>query len=100
VAFPEIVFEMSPDAAPLRYVPPAPGRTSEIEIPGTWTIHGVSRPDRVKATLSAVGTSPLTIRVEGEHTLSLENFGVIVKPFLIVTVGDQVHVKFRFSVTP
>jgi polyisoprenoid-binding protein YceI len=100
VAFPEIVFEMSPEAAPLRFVPPAPGQTSEIEIPGTWTIHGVSRPDRVTATLSAVGTSPIVIRVEGEHALSLRDFGVLVKPFLMVTVGDRVHVKFSFSIAP
>ncbi len=100
VAFPEIVFEMSPESAPLAYVPPAPGRRSEIEIPGRWTIHGVSWADRVKATVTTDPADPAALRVEGEHDLSLGDFGVVVKPFLLVKVGDRVHVKFAFTLAP
>ncbi len=100
VAFPEIVFEMSPDSAPLVYVPPAAGRRSEIEIPGRWTIHGVSRADRVKATVTTDPADPAALRVEGEHDFSLADFGIVVKPFLLVKVGERVHVKFAFSISP
>ena len=100
LAFSAIVFEMSSVLAPLKFVLPAAGQKSEIEIPGTWTIHGVSRTARVKATVSADGANPAVIRVQGEHTLSLADFGVVVKPFLMVKVGDRVDVKFSFAVSP
>ena len=38
VAFPAIVFEMSSVPAPLKYVLPAAGQKSEVEIPGKWTV--------------------------------------------------------------
>ncbi len=100
VAFPEIVFETVADSSPVKCVLPTPGQRSETEIAGTWTIHGVSRADRVKATVSTTGTNPPTLHVEGEHTLSLADFGVVVKPFLLSRVGDRVHVKFSFSLSP
>ncbi len=100
VVFPEIVFETVADSSPVRCAVPAPGQRTEVEVPGRWTIHGVSRVDRVKATVSTTGANPPTFRVEGEHTFSLADFGVVVKPFLLSRVGDRVHVKFSFSISP
>lgn len=104
VAFPEIVLTLV-GSAPLGGTPPVEGgHASEVEAWGTLAIHGVTRPIRLRLTVSAGTEASRTVRVRGRHVLRLADFGVEVKPtkflFVKISVGDEVTVLVDLPLVP
>ena len=89
IAFPEVVLELSQGG-------PAGGAAGRVEVEGTLTVHGVSRPVRFQLAVSRDAAAPGTLRVRGRVPLRLADFGVEVKPakvlFVSISVGEQVTV--------
>jgi len=94
IAFPEIVLDLSGggplgDSAALDH-----GGEVPVEAEGTFAIHGVTRPVRLRLTASREPSSPGALRVRGRHVFRLADFGVVVKPakvlFVKISVGDEV----------
>jgi polyisoprenoid-binding protein YceI len=94
VAFPEIVLDLS-RGGPLGD-PAVLDRGGEVpvEAEGTFAIHGVTRPVRLRLTASRDPSSPGALRIRGSHVFRLADFGVVVKPvkilFVKISVGDEV----------
>lgn len=57
---------------------------------GEWQIHGVRKPGEL--TLQAEPVEPDLLRLRGETTLSLQAFGVVVKPAFFITAKDELKV--------
>jgi polyisoprenoid-binding protein YceI len=92
IAFPEVVLELTqgePAAA-------APGADSEVEVAGTLTVHGVSRPVKLHLAAARPASDPGMLRVRGRVPLRLADFGVKVKSagvlFVSIAVKDEVTV--------
>ncbi|MCB0307858.1 MAG: YceI family protein [Bdellovibrionales bacterium] len=62
-----------------------------IALPGTLSIHGQSKEVVLTLKLSKQNDQ---WRVTGEHTVNLSDFGVEVKPFLLIKVKGIVKLKF------
>jgi polyisoprenoid-binding protein YceI len=93
VAFPQIVLELTQGA------PVAGGGAAgagEVEVAGTLTVHGRSRPERLQLTVAPDPSEPGALRVRGRVPLRLADFGVVVKPakvlFVSIAVRDEVSV--------
>jgi polyisoprenoid-binding protein YceI len=74
---------------------------NSIEIEGEWTLHGITRSDRIKMNLIHEGKK---LRLKGETLFSLQNYGVQVKPakvlFVTISVHDQVRVVLDLLLSP
>ena len=94
IAFSEIVLDLS-GGGPLGD-PAVLDRGGEVpvEADGTFAIHGVTRPVRLRLTASRDPSSPGALRLRGRHLFRLADFGVVVKPakvlFVKISVGDEV----------
>jgi polyisoprenoid-binding protein YceI len=94
IAFSEIVLDLS-RGGPLGD-PAVLDRGGEVpvEAEGTFTIHGVTRPVRLRLTASRDPSSPSALRLRGRHVFRLADFGVVVKPakvlFVKISVGEEV----------
>jgi polyisoprenoid-binding protein YceI len=93
VAYPQIVLELAqggPAAAA------APGAVGEVDVGGTLTVHGVSRPVKLHLAVSRPASAPGMLRVRGRVPLRLPDFGVKVKSagalFISISVKDDVTV--------
>jgi len=95
VAFPNITFDCV-GSRQLERDPRAPNDGSaRLELTGRWTIHGVTRDDKLVLTvtpLAAQGAAPAAIRVKGRITIHLASYGIRVKPALVIHAGDDATV--------
>ena len=91
IAFPEVVLE-------LRQGGPAAAshEAGEVEVEGTLTLHGVTRPVKLHLVATRAESAPGMLRVRGRVPIRLADFGVAVKPakvlFVSIAVGDEVTV--------
>lgn len=99
IAYPEIVLELtggSPGAT-------APGGARTVEVEGTLTAHGVSRPVRLDLTVSR-DAPPDMLRVRGRLPLRLTDFGITVKAAKVVlvtiSVRDEITVEIDALLEP
>jgi polyisoprenoid-binding protein YceI len=90
MVYPEIVF--SADPATLLI--------GENEIRGTWTVHGVSRPSHVSISVTKTQNTPLQLSIKGSEIFSLQEYGIKVKPFLVVKVKDKAIVTYQLTLAP
>jgi polyisoprenoid-binding protein YceI len=91
IAFPDIVLELRQGG------PAAAGHAAgEVEVEGTLTVHGVSRPVKLHLAATRAESAPGLLRVRGRVPLRLADFGVAVKPakvlFVSIGVRDEVTV--------
>ena len=66
-----------------------------VTLEGELTLHGVTRPLRIPATVSPVDGR---FEVEGRTPLLMSDYGIERPAFLFVTVKDEVEVRFRVLV--
>ena len=100
VAFPDVVLE-------LRHAEPvdaAPGGSSEVEVDGTLTVHGETRPERFRLAVSPDPSAPGVLRVRGRVPLRLADFGIVVKSaqvlFVSIAVKEEVTVALDALLEP
>jgi polyisoprenoid-binding protein YceI len=97
IAYPEIVLELTHGA-------PAAGAGGEVEVAGTLTAHGVSRPVKLRLTVSRQASDPGLLRVRGRLPLRLADYKVQVKSagvlFVSISVKDEVTVVIDALVEP
>jgi polyisoprenoid-binding protein YceI len=93
IAFPEIVLALT-QGGPAKAA--SPGAEGEVDVEGTLTVHGVSRPVKLHLAVSRSPSDPGMLRVRGRIPLRLPDFGVKVKSagalFVSITVKDEVTV--------
>ena len=104
IAFPEVVLELS-RAGPLG--DPAVldrGGEVEVEAQGAFTIHGVTRPVRLRLAATRDASAPGALRLRGRHVFRLADFGVVVKPvqilFVKISVGAEVTAVVDVRLVP
>ena len=93
VVFPDIVFELTGSR-----ILDEKGNAVRLEVFGHWTIHGVSRDDKLDVRVSvASGTlaHPTSLRVDGDARIRLPDYGVRVKPALFIRAGDEARLHFN-----
>lgn len=73
----------------LRAATPLDG--SRVRLEGELTLHGVSRPLTVEATIAVQG--PDLVEVEGEKTIDMRDFGLTPPRFLMLSVEPTVKVR-------
>ena len=74
---------------------PAPGKTTESDVPGTLTIHGVSRPCSIHYRVEQAGSGEY--RVRGTARIDMRDFGIDVPAYLGVRVDPGVALQVDFS---
>ncbi len=71
-----------------------------VTVYGTWTLHGVSRPDSFDLNITQLENA---IRVQGQTIFSLKDYGIEVKSahilFVTISVRDQAKVDFDLVLT-
>jgi polyisoprenoid-binding protein YceI len=91
IAFPDILLDLTRGGPVARDA----GGSGEVEAEGTLTVHGVSRPIRLRLALTRGSAGP-DLRVRGRVPLRLSEFGVTVKSarvlFVSISVRDEVTV--------
>jgi polyisoprenoid-binding protein YceI len=101
IAYPDIILELAGGGPVARA---APGAAGEVEVEGTLTIHGVSRPVKLHLTVSRAASDPGLLRVRGRVPLRLSDYGVQVKSagvlFVSISVKDEVTVVIDALVEP
>ncbi len=60
------------------------GNSVAVELEGRWTIHGVTRPGKATYQVSRAEGQPGALRIEGRQDFQLADFGIEVKPFLVI----------------
>jgi polyisoprenoid-binding protein YceI len=102
IAFPEIVVELA-RGGPAAGAP-ATGAAAAVDVEGTLTVHGVSRPTRFRVTVAAEPSRPGLLRVRGRIPVRLSDFGVQVKSagvlFVSISVKDTVTVVLDALLEP
>ncbi len=100
IAFPEIVLELTKEGP----APAVPGTAGGVEVEGMLTVHGSSRPVRLRLAVARDASVPGTLRLRGRVPLHLSDFGVKVKPanvlFVSITVRDEVTVAVDALLEP
>ena len=101
VAFPDIVVELAAGAP----APTADSRAAPaVDVEGTLTVHGVSRPLRFRVAVSRDASGAGLLRVRGRVPVRLADFGIQVKPanvlFVSITVRDTVTVVIDALLEP
>ncbi len=99
VAFPDITFEIQ-----RIVVDPAHARSGEYDVwrasaVGRWTIHGVTRDDRIELRLTLPvneAAHPRWVQVDGERKIRLADYGIQVKRALVITAGDTATLRLSF----
>lgn len=89
IAYPEIEFTSSDAKVSFAAVTEAP---TTLTAQGKWTLHGVERPATLTLTVQKVSGG---YRVSGKSPLSLKEFGVVVKNFLLISVKDEVQAEWQ-----
>ena len=75
---------------------PAPGASSSGEADGTFTLHGQTRPAKIKYSAKRDGD---TLDVSASTRINMKEFGVEVPSYLGVTVKPEVDVNVQFKAT-
>lgn len=87
VAFPAIRFDIANVTAR--------DAAGNAVVKGKWTIHGVTRESApIPITFTPLLGKKAAFRVHGSAPLSLKDFGIVVKNFLLISVSDQVTANF------
>ncbi|MBI2607154.1 MAG: YceI family protein [Deltaproteobacteria bacterium] len=87
VAFPTIRFDIASVTAP--------DAAGNAVARGKWTIHGVTRESTpIPITITPLLGKKAAFRVHGSASLSLKEYGIAVKNFLLISVSDSVMVNF------
>lgn len=96
LAFPEIAFDVKAVAlvgvAPSAVSPVGAGVRRRVLVSGRFTIHGISRDDKLDLWMTVgelVGARPRTIHIKGRHTIRLSDYGITVKRALMIKAGDE-----------
>jgi polyisoprenoid-binding protein YceI len=101
IVFPEIILQLA-RGEPAAGAPT--GAATEIEVEGTLTVHGVTRPVRFNLAAERELSVPGALRVRGRVPLRLSDFGVQVKPAKVVlvtiAVKDEVTVVIDTLLEP
>jgi polyisoprenoid-binding protein YceI len=101
IAYPDVVLALTAGAPAERA---AAGAAGEVEVSGTLTVHGISRPVKFRLAVSRPGTEPGLLRVRGRVPLRLADYGVQVKSagvlFVSISVKDEVTVVIDALVEP
>jgi polyisoprenoid-binding protein YceI len=87
--FPEAVFAASTLAVPARI---SQGKTTGVTLPGTFTVHGVTRPARATAQVQAAGGM---VQAAGSIPLDMTQFGVTPPHVAFAQSDAQVVVDFQ-----
>ena len=74
---------------------PAPGKTTEADVPGSLTIHGVLRPCSIHYRMERSGSGEY--RVHGTARIDMRDFGIDVPAYLGVRVDPSVAIRVDFS---
>lgn len=90
VVFPEIVFRAEPFDLPASH--------GSVVIKGAWTIHGIERSSEQPVNFRRNVDGSLDI--SGTCRWKLEDYGVIVKPFLAISVKGAVKADFQAKLRP
>lgn len=104
VVYPDVAFQFSGLSANAIALPPQleVGQIHKIEVQGRWLVHGKERAmttagKTMVVSVERVAGDESLIRLKTDLTLSLKEFGVIVKPFKLgpieIGVGDAVRVQ-------
>jgi polyisoprenoid-binding protein YceI len=80
------------------------GKEVRVQVEGTWSLHGVTRPARLQLAVSADAQNPAVLHLRGRETFHLKDFGVVVKTvtvvFVTIAVEDAVTVTFDLLLLP
>ena len=90
VVFPEVVFRAEPFDLPAS--------DGKIALKGAWTIHGVEK-DAVLS-VDFRRNPDGSFDFSGSHRWTLEDYGVVVKPFLAISVKGTVQADFQSKLRP
>jgi YceI-like domain len=98
IVFPEITFDWKSarildDARPLGL-----GKSVRLEVLGRWTLHGVSRDDKLELTLTGAAgppAHPTAFRVMGTAKIRLTDYGIEVKRALFIKAGDEATIRLN-----
>ncbi|HZR06954.1 MAG TPA: YceI family protein [Myxococcales bacterium] len=97
VAYPDIALEIRGAQAP-PVTTMGVGKDSLISAQALWTIHGVTRPARLRLGASRDAKTPGALRLRGTSEVRLSDFGVVVKSahvlFVTSSVGEVATVQF------
>ena len=101
IAFPEIRLEVV-GARPLDDLSLLEsGKPVRVELDARWTVHGVTKQQKELTRVVREGDG---LHVRGRSTLTLADFGVVVKPtkvlFAEITVGSAVTVTYDLRLLP
>jgi polyisoprenoid-binding protein YceI len=97
VVFPEIIFKI----LSLRSLDPSGkilhDKETNIEVEGQWTIHGVSKKEKIPMKINSSGEK---IVIHGETKFSLKDYNIVVKSgkVLFVTIGVKDTVRVNFDI--
>jgi polyisoprenoid-binding protein YceI len=102
VAFPDIELTL------LRIEGAAPniaaGETATVQAAVRMTIHGVTKdlviPLKIEAEKTATPGAQPNLHVTSTYTIQRSDFGIVVKPFLVIKVKDTVTVKIDLNLVP
>jgi len=109
IAFPNIEFELlgwKPTSvdAPNTLVP---GATLNVLARGRWTMHGQTKEmvseeaqDMIPLQLSIAEGMTDVLRVKGSFMVSLNDYGIVVKPLLLITTRDKAKVTLDLLLAP
>ena len=98
VVYPEITFDwrgarILDDATALGR-----GKSVRMEVLGRWTIHGVSRDDKLTLTLTGAAgppAHPTAFRITGTTKIRLADYGIEVKRALFIKAGDEATIRLN-----
>jgi len=80
------------------------GKEVRIQVDGSWTVHGVTRPAQLRLAVTADPKDPSALRVRGTAALKLHDFGVVVKTvnvlFVVVSVEDVATLSVDLRLAP
>ncbi|MEQ1875599.1 MAG: YceI family protein [Bdellovibrionia bacterium] len=96
IIFPTVDFEISGVAVPNGTVLRT-GQPVTAQVRGRFTIHGVAREISLPAVVTLTTQNELTVQTKGG--LKLADFGIIVKKFLFITVGEAATLDLNLSFT-
>jgi polyisoprenoid-binding protein YceI len=86
--YPNAVFEAAALQMPVKL---AQGQTITVDVPGTFTVHGVARPARANAQVRMTGGE---VQVAGTIDIDMTQFGVTPPKIAFAESDPQVTVDF------
>lgn len=99
VAFPEIRFQLLAFQETGGLSSLVPGIEKNIEVQGTFSMHGVENNISVPVTLllKKLSDGQETLTIQGDFKVLLSDYGATVKPVMFVTVEDEAKVHLNMT---